>query len=187
MGKIIRLGGDRVSLVIDLFERAIREIKENYPNYQFMTHRDVAWMLQREIKVLIEKEGYPFEVYHSYPLGRERPIIKDYELVIVARGVSYRNLLSGEASVELVVRLLFEPSRHRQDICEYSLPYVLSPRIATEIKELRLLRENRLAKETRFILIDECSRHNINSIEWKHQSWGDYGDSRLNVSVLEVV
>lgn len=177
-----------MSLARKMLEKAVRKMRENYPDYQFMTQRDIAWVLQKEIRALIEKEGYPFEVYHSYPLVRDRQAIKDYELVIVAQGVNYRELLSKEVPVELVVRLLFEPSRHRKDICEYCLPYVLSSTITNEIKELQVLKENRWIKETRLLLIDEGSRHDATSFDQlvTRSSWGDYGDVGLNVSVLEV-
>ena len=68
----------------ELLGRAIEEIKENYLDYQFITHRDVTWVLQKTMRELIKKEGYPLEVYHNYLLGRERQSLKDYELVIVA-------------------------------------------------------------------------------------------------------
>ena len=126
-----------MSLARKMLEKAVRKMRENYPDYQFMTQRDIAWVLQKEIRALIEKEGYPFEVYHSYPLVRDRQAIKDYELVIVAQGVNYRELLSKEVPVELVVRLLFEPSRHRKDICEYCLLYALQRQSLTKLKSFK--------------------------------------------------
>ena len=171
----------------ELLGRAIEEIKENYLDYQFITHRDVTWVLQKTMRELIKKEGYPLEVYHNYPLGRERQSLKDYELVIVAQGINYRHVLSKEASVELVVRLLFEPSRQREDICEYALPYVLSPMLVDERKELQSLKENRLTRETQLLLIDEGSRHDSAFFEpGTIRKWGDYGDHGLDVSVIEL-
>ncbi|MDE5978149.1 MAG: hypothetical protein K2G70_06790 [Turicibacter sp.] len=178
-----------MSLAKEILVKALQDIQIQYPTYQFMTRRDVTWILQKKMRDLIAKEGYPFEIYHSYPLKRGERTWKDYELVVLPQGMSYREIFKLNSPVELVIRLLFEPSWHRVDICEYHLPYVLSTNIETEKEELQSLISEHKTKEAQLILIDEYSRHQTNlanDATHKWQSWGNYDDPGLNVSVLMV-
>ncbi len=173
----------------EILELSLHELKENYPSYEFMVHRDVAWSLQKILNRLIEKNGYPLEVYQDYPLEKGCKEYKENELVFVLPGTNYREMFKSTSQVELVVRILFEPSRHRRDICEYHLPRILVPRLMQEMTQLKAIVESNKAKEGILILVDESSRHRKLILQndcMKWESWGTYDDSGLNVSTLIV-
>ena len=176
-----------MSLAKEILELSVQALQQDYPTYQFMVQRDIAWILQKKMIELIEKKGYALEVYQDYPLKRGGKEYNEHELVVVSQGMNYRDMFKSSSQVELVVRVLFEPSRHRRDICEYHLPRVLMPQFFSQVNELKSLVEMNKAKDTKLILVDEYSRHRhqLNQqeqMDW--QSWGSYDDPGLNVSVL---
>ena len=175
-----------MTLATEMLELSLQEIKKNYPSYGFMVHRDVAWTLQKLFNHYIEQKNYPLEVYQNYPLKRGYDT-HDYELVIVNQGTNYHDILRGTQQVEQVIRILFEPSRHRRDICDHHLPRVRVPKFIDEMKELQSLIDSHLAKQVVLLLIDEYSRHQreLNDLEHlSYESWGTYEDSGLNVSLF---
>lgn len=178
-----------MSLATEILELSVQALQQDYPSYQFMVQRDIAWILQKKMIELIEKKGYALEVYQDYPLKRGSKEYNEHELVVVSQGMNYRDMFKSSSQVELVVRVLFEPSRHRRDICEYHLPRVLMPQFFSQVNELKSLVEMNKAKDTKLILVDEYSRHRhqLNQeeqMDW--QSWGSYDDPGLNVSVLVI-
>ena len=176
-----------MTLATEMLELSLQEIKKNYSSYGFMVHRDVAWTLQKLFKQLIEQKNYPLEVYQNYPLKRGYDTSRDHELVIVNQGTNYHDILRGTQQVELIVRILFEPSRHRRDICDHHLPRVRSPRLTDEINELQTLIDSHQAKQAVLLLIDEYSRHQCELDDLEHltfQPWGSYEDEELNVSLF---
>lgn len=178
-----------MSLAKEILELSLQSLKKEYPTYQFMVQRDIAWILQKKMIECIEEKGYALEVYQDYPLKRGCKEYNEHELVIVSQGMNYREMFRPSTQVELVVRILFEPSRHRRDICEYHLPRVLIPQFLSQVNELKSLVETNKAKETSLILVDEYSRHRHQIVQEEQmdwQSWGSYDDPGLNVSVLFV-
>ena len=112
---------------------------------------------------------------------------RDHELVIVNQGTNYHDILRGTKQVELIVRILFEPSRHRRDICDHHLPRVRVPKFMDEMKELQSLIDSHLAKQVVLLLIDEYSHHQHELNDLEHltfQPWGSYEDEGLNVSLF---
>ena len=176
-----------MTLATEMLELSLQEIKKNYSSYGFMVHRDVAWTLQKLFNHLIEQKNYPLEVYQNYPLKRGYDTTRDHELVIVNQGTNYHDILRGTQQVELIVRILLEPSRHRRDICDHHLPRVRAPKFIDEMKELQSLIDSHLAKQVVLLLVDEYSRHQCEFNDLEHlsyESWGTYEDSGLNVSLF---
>lgn len=171
----------------EIFFLALEEIKREYPDYEFMVSRDVTWILQKKMNRLIEEKELPFELYQDYPLEKGCREHKENELVLVTQGTNYKDLFSGKAQAELVIRVLFEPSRLRQDICVHHLPKVLVTQLTENIRKVQSLVESNKSKEAVSILIDEYSRHR-HQVSQDHQVtwtvWGDYEGSLLNLSVL---
>lgn len=175
-----------MTLATEMLELSLQEIKKNYSSYGFMVHRDVAWTLQKLFNHLIEQKNYPLEVYQNYPLKRGYDTTRDHELVIVNQGTNYHDILRGTQQVELIVRILFEPSRHRLDICDHHLPRVRVANFIDEINELQTLVDSHLAKKVVLLLIDEASRHQQDLNELEHlafQPWELDEDEGLNVSL----
>ena len=59
-----------MSLAKEILELSVQALQQDYPTYQFMVQRDIAWILQKKMIELIEKKGYALEVYQDYPLKR---------------------------------------------------------------------------------------------------------------------
>lgn len=171
----------------ELLKEALSKIKQNYLTYQFMVHRDVAWVFQKVCYQLIEEKGYLLDVYQDYPLKKGRKEANDNELFFILQGMNYKEMFKPTSSVELVVRILFEPSKHRRDICEYHLPRLNSSKINDHLSELKSLVESKKAKEAILIIFDEYSRHQALLHETKDlfcEEWGTFDDPGLNVSIL---
>ena len=171
----------------EIFFMALEEIKQEYPKYEFMVSRDVTWILQKKMKRLIEEKGLPFELYQDYPLEKGCYEHKENELVLVTQGTNYKELFSGRAQAELVIRILLEPSKLRQDVCSHHLPRVLVTQLPEKIRKVQSLVHSGKTKEGISLLIDEYSRHRHQVIQDKDvvwESWGDYDDSGFNISVL---
>ena len=177
----------RMTVSEELLEIALNKIKKDYPTYQFMFHRDVAWTLQKIFHQLIEEKGYPLEVYQDYPLGKGRKEHINHELIFVLQGTSYKEMFKPTSQVELVIRILFEPSKHRHDICEYHLPHIIDSDLSSHLSDLKSLVETNMAKEAILIVFDEYSRHQAlvnEATDMLCESWGTFDDPGLNVSIL---
>ena len=171
----------------DIFDMALEEVKCHFTEYQFMVNRDLAWILQKKMGRLIEEHGLPLEVYHDYPLEKGCCDRKENEWVIVSQGTNYRDIFSLKTCAELVIRVLFEPSKNRSDICEHHLPRILVPQLTHDIETIESLVVNHRSREGICLLIDENSRHRHQIIQTSQIAWswwGDYEDLGLNVSVL---
>ncbi len=173
----------------DIFFMAVSEIKLHYPEYGFMVNRDLAWILQKKMNRLIEENGVALELYHDYPLEKGCRERKDDELVIVLQGTNYRDILGSKSQAELVIRVLFEPSKKRSDICNHHLPRILITQLTDHIEKTQSIVQSGRSKEAICLLIDEYSRHRHQIIQNQNiiwTTWGNYDDSRLNVSTLLV-
>lgn len=171
----------------EIFLIALDELQHEYQDYEFMVSRDVTWVLQKKMNHLIEEKGLPFELYQDYPLEKGCREHKENELVIVKQGTNYRDLFSGKVQAELVIRILFEPSRLRHDVCTHHLPRVLITELNENIRKVQSLVNSRKTREGISILIDEYSRYRHQVSHDEHvtwESWGDYEDPGLNVSLL---
>lgn len=171
----------------DIFLIALEELRREYPDYEFMVSRDVTWILQKKMNGIIEEKGLPFELYQDYPLEKGCREHKENELVLINQGTHYKDLFSGRAQAELVIRVLFEPSKLRHDVCSHHLPRVLITKLTEDIRKVQTLVESKKARGGISILIDEYARHRHQVIQdefisW--ESWGDYEDPGLNLSVL---
>lgn len=173
--------------VKEVFSIALEELQREYLHYEFMVSRDVTWILQKKIRRLIETIDLPLEIYHDYPLEKGSKGHKENELVLVNAGTNYKDLFSGKSQAELVIRVLFEPSRFRRDICAHHLPYVFATDLTEEIKKMQNLAQTGKIKNGIMLLIDEAGRHRHQvtldeHVLWK--SWEEDGEGGLNLSVL---
>ncbi len=171
----------------DVFYLALHDIKKNYGDYQFVVARDIAWLLQQRLTILIETFELPYEVYYGYPIEKATRLKPAKDLVVIEKGTHYKEVLAKKAKAVAVFRIKYEPSTKRYDICDYQLPYLLRSMIQDDITEMnRLVTEEKTALAI-CVLIDECSRHYLRHNEtsissWHH--WGTYDDENLNVSAL---
>lgn len=176
-----------MSIAKDLFFTALEDIRFHYSEYQFMVNRDLTWILQKKINQMIEEEGLPFELYQDFPLEKGCRERKEHELVLVPQGTNYRDIFSLKSKAELVIRILFEPSKKRNDVCDHHLPRVLITQLMHDIEKVQLVTQKGQSQESVCLLIDEYSRHRHQVIQNEHiiwKLWGSYDDPGLNVSVL---
>lgn len=170
----------------ELFEIALKKIKNDYPTYRFMVHRDVAWTLQKIFHPLLKDKGYPLEVYQDYLLPKGRKEHKDYELIFVSQGTNYREWFKPSAQVEAVIHILFEPSKYRRDICEHHLLHIVASELGSHLSDLKLLVDTKKPKEAILMIVDEYSRHQEEVRQFENSQWeqlGTYRDPGLNVSI----
>ncbi|MGL4336813.1 MAG: hypothetical protein ACRCST_07950 [Turicibacter sp.] len=172
---------------IDVFEMAVSEIKLRYVDFLFMVERDVAWTIQRKMLELIETFGLPYEVYQDYPRDLGDRIRNHTELVIVAQGVNYKDVMSGKEPVELLAKIKYEPSKYRHDVIDYQLPHNKTQVIIEDIKAVEMEVHRKKAKTGVALLIDEGGRHRQKIGQTEHtqwREWGNYDVEELNVNVL---
>ncbi|HAX72443.1 MAG TPA: hypothetical protein DCY20_02835 [Firmicutes bacterium] len=173
--------------VKDVFYQALEDIRIKYVDYQFMVDRDIAWMIQRKMTELIEVLDLPYEVFQDYPLEKGHRRNNGHTLMIVSRGLNYKDVLGNKEAVEVMIKIKYEPSKYRHDICDYQLPRVKPMDVVEDISELERLVHDKKTNVGISLLVDECGRY-LNRIgqtqHTKWIEWGNYKDDGLNVNVL---
>lgn len=109
----------------ELFNSAVKWLKENYRNHTFYLERDIVWTLQNKLLDIIKANKLPFDVFNDITIYRwtdnsnkKRKIAPD--LIIICKDKvqrTQRNLIKGlELPAELVLELKYQPSYKRKEI-----------------------------------------------------------------------
>jgi len=88
---------------LDVFNKTLKWIEENYSKYTFFAERDIVWTFQNKVQQIISENNLPLKVFNDYPIlkGKRRGLSAD--IVI----------LNENNQVELAIEFKYEPDHKR--------------------------------------------------------------------------
>ena len=150
----------------ELFENAMKWLREHYTDYRFFEERDIAWTVQTRLYSEIERQGLPYLVSKEHKISPNRS-----DLAILQEDV-----------VILAVEFKYEPSHSRSadrggDIPPGKFDVVAWKDVKKDIEKVSRYVERGKVKSAYSIFIDE-GWHFKGKSEPAGSEWQDWGDGR---------
>ena len=152
---------------VQLFERAIDELRKHYDEFDFHAERDVVWTVQKELARTVRELKLPFRIVSGYPIMRSPRRSLTADLAI----------LNARGDVELAAEFKYEPAHPRQDIWPTKFPVVIWTKgggVLDDIERVHRCVEQGVAKTAYAVFIDEGA-HFRHRDPYRGSSWLDWG------------
>lgn len=143
---LVSLGGV-MEKATELFESALKWLRDNYAGLQLFLERDVVWTVQTRVIEQIRELGLPYKVFNDYPMlpGKRRSLSTDLAI------------LGLDDCVEVAAEFKYEPSHGRSDILASKFPVVFWGKdgVAKDLKRIQEYVAQGKAKVAYSVFIDE--------------------------------
>lgn len=171
---------------IDVFDKALQWLGEDYCKFCFFVERDIVWTLQGRVAMLLrdEKLSERYKVINDYTVIKKRPRGLSADLAILDRA---------SGGVVLAVEVKYEPSRERMDL---DIPRSKFPRtywkglfsVELDIERIKKYVGEGRARAAWAIMIDEGGHFFNKEVDlmggvW--ESWGKPDSLWPNLSVFK--
>jgi hypothetical protein len=132
---------------VQLFEKTLEWLKDNYGSFRFFVERDIVWAIQTHLICLTKELGLPCKVFSDYPItpGKYRSLCTDLAI------------LNGSGIVEVAAEFKYEPAHTRDDILPSKFPVVSWGKdgVAGDVNRIQKFVTHRSAQAAYSIFIDE--------------------------------